>query len=87
MTISTRQKGDFVELTIADNGPGIAPEHLQKIREPLFTTKNFGTGLGIPAVEQIAVQHGGTLDIASTPGKGATITIRLPLTQSRQEAA
>ncbi|MGB9142304.1 MAG: HAMP domain-containing sensor histidine kinase, partial [Aestuariivirga sp.] len=70
MTISTRRKGDFVELTIADNGPGIAPEHLQKIREPLFTTKNFGTGLGIPAVEQIVVQHGGVLDIASTPGKG-----------------
>jgi signal transduction histidine kinase len=87
MTISTRRKGDFVELTIADNGPGIAPEHLQKIREPLFTTKNFGTGLGIPAVEQIVVQHGGTLDIASTPGKGAAVTIRLPLTQPRQEAA
>ena len=50
---------------MADNGPGISAENLSKIREPLFTTKNFGTGLGISAVEQILEQHGGGFDINS----------------------
>jgi signal transduction histidine kinase len=58
-----------------------------KIREPLFTTKSFGTGLGIPAIEQIAVQHGGSMEIESQPGQGATFILRLPLTQSTEKAA
>lgn len=45
----------------------------------LFTTKSFGTGLGVPAIEQIAVQHGGTLDIQSRPGEGACFEIWLPM--------
>lgn len=78
IVISTRMAGDRVEVAVADNGPGIPPENLLKIREPLFTTKSFGTGLGLPAVEQIASQHGGTLDITSTLGQGSTFTLRLP---------
>jgi signal transduction histidine kinase len=54
---------------------------IKKIREPLFTTKSFGTGLGIPAIEQIAAQHGGHIDIQSTPGEGAVFTIYIPMTQ------
>ncbi len=76
--ISTRTAGDFVEIEVMDNGPGISSENIEKIREPLFTTKSFGTGLGIPAIEQIAVQHGGELVISSTPGQGASFTLRLP---------
>lgn len=87
MTITTGQHGDFVELTIADNGPGIAPELKSKIREPLFTTKSFGTGLGIPIAEQIVVRHGGTLEIASTHGKGTRFTIRIPSKKVQMEAA
>ncbi len=85
--IATAQHGDFVELTIADNGPGIAPELIGKIGEPLLTTKSFGTGLGIPIAEQIVIRHGGTLEIASTPGKGASFTIRIPSKQKEFEAA
>ena len=84
VTVSTALEEGRIALRVSDNGPGIPAENLEKIREPLFTTKNFGTGLGIPAVEQIAVQHDGRLDIESEPGRGATFTIWLP---QRAEAA
>jgi PAS domain S-box-containing protein len=64
--------------SVEDNGPGIPKEILKHIREPLFTTKNFGTGLGVPAVEQIAIQHGGSLEIQSEVGKGAKFTVVIP---------
>jgi signal transduction histidine kinase len=87
ITISTALENDMVVIIVKDNGLGIAPEILERIREPLFTTKSFGTGLGLPAVEQIANQHGGTLEITSQVGHGASFTIRLPLIQTAQEAA
>ena len=74
-----------LEITISDNGPGMTPEVLQQVKEPLFTTKNFGAGLGLPAVERIAELHGGGLDIHSSPGQGATVTIWLPVTQARSD--
>jgi signal transduction histidine kinase len=87
ITISTRVAEDMAVLDVSDNGPGIAPEILEKIREPLFTTKSFGTGLGIPAVEQIVVQHGGRLDIAAQTGHGARFSIYLPFKLPQVEAA
>ena len=74
------------ELIVADNGPGISPENLKKILEPLFTTKNFGTGLGLPAVQNILQQHGGGLDIASKEGEGATFTAWFPAELRRQNS-
>ena len=85
--VSTFVSGDKAMLRVRDNGPGIPPDVLARIREPLFTTKNFGTGLGIPAVEQIAVQHGGTLEIKSSPGDGAEFMLILPLNQPARSAA
>jgi len=76
-----------VELSVSDNGPGIPADVLPRILEPLFTTKNFGTGLGLPAVEKILEQHGGGLDIASVPGQGATFTVWWPLKTQQEEAA
>lgn len=76
-----------IEISVTDNGPGIAEENLEKILEPLFTTKNFGTGLGLPAVQKIMEQHGGGLDVKSKPGNGACFTAWMPLTQPKQEAA
>jgi signal transduction histidine kinase len=84
--ISTAVSNRGVEITVADNGPGISADNLAKIREPLFTTKNFGTGLGIPAVEQILEQHGGGLDITSREGGGATFTIWIPAGQASAAA-
>ena len=79
ITVTTRIVGRHAEIEVADNGPGMSESVIAKIREPLFTTKSFGTGLGVPAVEQIAAQHGGTLSIKSQPGEGASFIIRLPL--------
>ena len=88
ITVTTRINGPHAEIEITDNGPGMNESVIAKIREPLFTTKSFGTGLGVPAVEQIAAQHGGALSIQSRPGEGAVFTIRIPLEQhGKVEAA
>ena len=76
-----------LEVSITDNGPGIAPENIEKILEPLFTTKNFGTGLGLPAVQKILEQHGGGLEVKSKSGEGACFTAWMPLSQPQQQEA
>ncbi len=76
LTIATRQDGRFVEIRVTDNGPGIEEKTLKRIREPLFTTKSYGVGLGIPAIEKILLNHGGCLNIESVYGEGATMTAR-----------
>jgi signal transduction histidine kinase len=85
--ISTFQSGNDIAIRVKDNGPGISRELINKIREPLYTTKSFGTGLGIPAIEQIAAQHGGRLEILSQLGDGAEFTIFIPAAQVEPEAA
>lgn len=67
------------EIEVRDNGPGIPAEILAKIGEPLFTTKSFGTGLGIAMVQKTAELHGGGLEIQSEHGKGAAFKIWFPL--------
>jgi signal transduction histidine kinase len=69
----------MVVLTVADTGPGIPPENLGRIFDPLFSTKSFGTGLGLPIVKQIVEQHGGTIRIDSEVAHGTRIRISLPL--------
>jgi signal transduction histidine kinase len=69
----------MVVLTVADTGPGIAPENLERIFDPLFSTKSFGTGLGLPIVKQIVDQHGGTIRIDSELAHGTRVRISLPL--------
>ncbi len=81
ITVATRADGEGVSISVTDNGPGIPPDVLARIREPLYTTKSFGTGLGVPAIEQIAHQHGGTLTIQSQEGIGADFKVWLPLTR------
>ena len=75
-----RLSGDFVALTVADTGCGIAPDILPKVFEPFFTTKQLdkGTGLGLSQVYGLTHQSGGTVTIASRLGEGTTVTIYLP---------
>ncbi len=87
ISVSTRRDGEFVIVEVQDNGPGISPENMLRIRDPLFTTKSFGTGLGLPAVEQIVVQHGGTLHVSSEFGHGARFVLQLPLELPVESAA
>lgn len=85
--VRTYQADKHVVLEVSDNGPGMPPEILEKVREPLFTTKQFGTGLGIAAIEQIAMLHGGSLAITSTVGVGSRFAITLPVEAAQGEAA
>jgi signal transduction histidine kinase len=76
--VSTRTSGRWVELVVRDTGPGINPEDFPLIFLPFFS-RSGGTGLGLPLARQIIHAHGGTIDVASQPGAGATFTIRLPV--------
>ena len=76
-----------IEIACADNGPGIPDEVLSKIREPLFTTKTFGIGLGLPAVEKILDEHGGSLRIETQTGHGTRMTACIPTKLERRDAA
>jgi signal transduction histidine kinase len=71
-----------VEVTVSDNGVGIAPEHLPRVFEPYMTTKTHGTGLGLAIVRQTVRDHGGTIRVDSEPGRGATFTVVLPVEQA-----
>ncbi|MFZ5798447.1 MAG: hybrid sensor histidine kinase/response regulator, partial [Thermodesulfobacteriota bacterium] len=73
---------DLVEITLADQGPGISPEIIDKLFDPYFTTKKKGSGLGLAICHSIVSQHGGTIGVASVPGEGATFTIRLPASRN-----
>jgi len=80
LTVSARFLDDerAVELRIADTGQGIAREHLAKIFDPFFSTKDGGTGLGLALTQQIIVEHGGSIAVESEPGRGTAFTVRLP---------
>jgi PAS domain S-box-containing protein len=83
MTISSRAEAEAqqVILKFTDTGPGVAPEITEKIFEPFFTTKpvGVGTGLGLSVVYGVIQRHGGTVEVESHPGRGATFIVRLPL--------
>ncbi len=70
--------GGEVVIEVQDNGRGIREEDLSKIFSPFFSTNPNAAGLGLPAVRRIARAHGGRIEVASTPGRGSTFTIRLP---------
>ena len=69
---------DFVVIQIKDSGHGIPKSLYQKIFDPLFTTRQIGTGLGLSSCKNILEQHGGTIDFTSKIGKGTTFFVRLP---------
>jgi len=83
ITVRTRRDGNDVVVEIGDTGKGIDPEHLAHIFDPGFTTKGVGvgTGLGLSITYNIVRKHHGRIDAASAPGRGTTVTIRLPIVQ------
>lgn len=85
IVIETAADDGSVSISVADNGLGIAAEHRDKVFEPLFSTKPFGVGLGLPGALNIVSEHGGKLDVDSTPGEGTLFTIRFPREEAREE--
>lgn len=81
ITISTGQQGTEVFVAIADTGVGIPEENLARIFDPFFTTRpvGAGTGLGLSLVHGIVKNHRGRVEVQSTPGKGSTFTVWLPV--------
>ncbi|HLO24528.1 MAG TPA: ATP-binding protein [Geobacteraceae bacterium] len=74
-----KDDGDFIEISVEDTGCGIAPENLEQIFNPFFTTRSGGTGLGLSVSYGIARDHGGTIEVESQPGTGAAFRVILPL--------
>jgi two-component system, cell cycle sensor histidine kinase and response regulator CckA len=73
------QPGDYVALTIADEGTGILKKHLTKIFDPYFSTKKEGNGLGLTICYSIIKRHGGHISVESVEGKGTSFTVYLPV--------
>ncbi len=78
LTIQTSKSNGRIEVVFEDNGPGIPLDVLPKIFEPMFSTKGFGVGLGLPVVKQIMEQHGGGIVIDSGQGRGTRACLWLP---------
>lgn len=68
----------FAVVTVSDTGAGIPPELLGKIYNPFFTTKEGGTGLGLAISQRIVVNHGGFMEVRSSPGEGTVFSVLLP---------
>lgn len=83
LTIRLRPDGEWVELEIADSGPGLPEEKRNRIFEPLFTTKDEGrgTGLGLPLVRQIVEDHEGTITVGESDAGGAAFRVALPVVE------
>ncbi|HTY61659.1 MAG TPA: ATP-binding protein [Acidobacteriota bacterium] len=75
----------FVRISVVDRGTGIAPEKMDKVFEPFYTTKPDGTGLGLAVCRKIVVAHGGSLWAANNPERGATFHLTLPLSGEREK--
>ena len=79
LDIQVRIVDDRCEILVCDNGPGMSEEVMARIFEPMFSTKNFGVGLGVPIIKNIMEGHGGGVDYHSELGKGTTVSMWLPL--------
>jgi len=78
VTVKTRPVDGSVEISVIDRGAGIAPQDLESIFNPFFTTKKEGLGLGLAIVSKIVDLHGGKMAVESEPGKGSVFRVYLP---------
>lgn len=82
VTVQVERRGERAAFEVADDGPGIAPEHLERVFDPFFTTKSRGSGLGLATCHSIVTEHRGMIDVESQVGRGCRFTVRLPLAAS-----
>ncbi len=79
LLLQTALEDNSIRTAIEDSGTGIAPEHLGKIFDPYFTTREDGSGLGLMMTYRIVKEHGGDIEVKSVPGKGTAFAVSLPL--------
>lgn len=85
INVCLQQEKERAVLAVEDTGTGIAPENLEKIFSPFFTTKVQGNGLGLSEVHKVILAHGGSIEVKSKLGAGTTFTLFLPLIKQRQK--
>lgn len=78
LMVRTRAAGLGVTIELIDTGPGMEPETLARVFEAFYSTKQGGSGLGLPTARKIVEAHGGTIDVESAPGRGTKVAIWLP---------
>jgi nitrogen fixation/metabolism regulation signal transduction histidine kinase len=78
LDVTIGRRGDVLTVAVRDSGPGMSRETAERIFDLYFSTKEGGTGLGLPIAKKIVEEHGGTIRVASEPGRGTTVTIELP---------
>ena len=81
------QSGDFVKLTLRDEGIGIEEDNLERIFDPYFSTRADGHGLGLATVHSIVSKHNGFIKVDSTPGSGTIVTVFLPVDKPAESSA
>ena len=73
--IATRARSDRIEIEVSDDGPGIPPDVMPRIFEPMFSTRGFGVGLGLTVVQRVMHQHNGGVNVRSVPERGTEVTL------------
>lgn len=84
ITIVTKPDKEWVSLSVSDTGKGIPEELMEKIFEPYFTTKEFGSGLGLTLVYKIVKEHAGEISVESKEGRGAVFYLNFPMPQKER---
>jgi signal transduction histidine kinase len=79
LVVAAARDGDSMVVTVSDTGPGMSAEQVETAFEPYFSTKDTGLGLGLALTRKIVGDHGGTIRLESTPGRGTTARMALPL--------
>jgi signal transduction histidine kinase len=86
LSITGRQDGRCIVLTVTDTGVGIDEEALARVFEPYFSTKTTGTGLGLPIALRNVELSGGSIEVSSVKGQGTGVILRLPIEEERSSA-
>ncbi|ANY75978.1 ATP-binding protein [Paenibacillus ihbetae] len=79
ITLSIHQSDSDVRIIVQDDGIGMTPEQIKSLGQPFYTTKDSGTGLGYMITKNIVHNHGGSIDVKSSPERGTSFTIQLPV--------
>lgn len=84
LRVTSRHEGDVAVLEVVDTGQGIPESIIDKVFEPYFTTKDFGSGIGLTLVYKVVKEHGGEITVRSHEGKGTSFVVALPIPQREQ---